>query len=124
VSMLSSTCDRLRERAKALRQGRWSDGAEDAKMMELAADTICGLSDKLTGMVDESERARVAEAENAKLRELVRDMWCVMWACAEQRCARRTNRCYRVRGNSDDVRGDGECWFEDRMRELGIEVDV
>lgn len=59
--MLSAQCDGLRERAKVLRQGDWSDGAEDAKMMDDAADTILSLRD----------RAQDLQTENAKLRELL-----------------------------------------------------
>lgn len=50
--------------------------------------------------------------------ELIRDMHRVMWACREAACPHRENGCFRVRGN-----GDGKCWFEQRMREFGIEVD-
>ena len=46
------------------------------------------------------------EAENAKLRELVRDM------AAE------------IRGLGVDFKRVGWCDYADRMRELGIEVDV
>lgn len=62
--------------------------------------------------------------ENDHLRDLVRDTWQVMWACAEERCQHRTNGCFRIRGNYDDPRTSGECWFENRFKELGIEVDA
>ncbi len=91
MSMLSAQCDELRERAKVLRQGRWSDGADDARLMEDAADTIW----ELRGMVhkeraeadrlrDELEAVGTAaylygrddlKADNAKLRELVASVW-------------------------------------------------
>ena len=61
--------------------------------------------------------------ENAKLRELAKEMWSVMWACAEERCTHRENGCYRVSGNCTAPKGHGECWFKQRMRELGAEVD-
>ena len=61
-------------------------------------------------------------AENRELRELVREMWDVMWACAEQRCAHRHDGCFRVRGNHGDICVSERCWYEDRMSELGIEV--
>lgn len=61
------------------------------------------------------------EAENAKLRELAKEMWSVMWACAEERCTHRENGCYRVSGNGTAPKGHGECWFKQRMRELGVE---
>lgn len=69
MSMISAQVGKLRERAKALRQGRWSDGPEDAKLMEGAADNLWELHCKLAGMVDMRERARLAEAESAKLRK-------------------------------------------------------
>lgn len=59
MSMLSAQCDELRERAATLRQGRWSDGEDDARLMEDAADTILSLRD----------RAQDLQAKNAKLRE-------------------------------------------------------
>ena len=64
----------------------------------------------------------VPESSNDALRELVRDMWDVMWACAEQRCQHRDNECFIVNGNGDH-KGYGECWYETRMRELGVEVE-
>lgn len=63
-------------------------------------------------------------AENAKLRELVQDIYGVMWACAEQRCTHRHDGCFRVHGNHGDICVSERCWYEDRMRELGIEVDA
>lgn len=65
MSMLSAQCDELRERAATLRQGRWSDGADDARLMEDAAETILSLRD----------RAQDLQAENAKLRELVKQIY-------------------------------------------------
>lgn len=65
--MLSGLTDKLRERAKALRQGHWSDGRDDALLMEDAADTI----DRLNCLYFDLVRAfgRLKD-ENAKLREL------------------------------------------------------
>ena len=65
MSMLLAQCDELRERAKTLRQGRWSDGADDARLMEDAADTIWELRDMV-----HKERA-----EADRLRELVASVW-------------------------------------------------
>ena len=48
MSMLTAQCDRLRKRAAEFRQGRWSDGADDARLMEDAADVIENLRDRLT----------------------------------------------------------------------------
>lgn len=91
MSMLSAQCDELRERAKELRSLAPDPNvpylvpstkeimalamASAASEMESAADTIWELRCKLAGMVDMRERARVAESENAKLRELVHDMY-------------------------------------------------
>ena len=84
MSMLSAQCDELRERATTLRQGRWSDGEDDATMMEQAADTILELRDDLQRANDATrdaehdesmvwDRVRKAEAENTKLRELLKN---------------------------------------------------
>ena len=101
MSMISSQIDELRERAKVLRQGRWSDGADDARLMEDAADTITELRGALqVASVDyrhlSEENAKLREqgvrlfdktlelgTENAKLRELVEDML----SCIEMRAA-------------------------------------
>ncbi len=48
MSMLTAQCDKLRDRARELRQGRWSDGADDAALMDDAADVIENLRDRLT----------------------------------------------------------------------------
>ena len=48
MSMLTAQCDKLRKRATELRQGRWSDGADDAALMDDAADTIENLRMRLT----------------------------------------------------------------------------
>lgn len=47
MSMLSDQIKELRNRAKVLRQGDWSDGEEDALLLEDAADTIESMRDKL-----------------------------------------------------------------------------
>ena len=103
--MLSAQCDELRE--VATRYDELQVGAVKAvtmpsnmgSILREAADTIWELRCKLSDMVDERERARVAEAENTDLRELVRDMW------REHEC------CYLT-------------WpaaIADRMRELGVD---
>lgn len=125
MSMLSAQCDELRERAKVLRQGRWSDGADDARLMEDAADTIW----ELRGMVHkeraEADRLREeleaehtlaetlghchehAQAENERLRELVASVWRLF----TEHGAVHPSDLPEV----DAVRND--------MRELGVEVD-
>lgn len=78
-SMISAQCDKLRDRAKELRQGRWSDGADDAKLMEDAADTILSLQDMAQGLQAENAKLRGArdvwQENDAKLRELIADLW-------------------------------------------------
>ena len=96
MSMISAQIDELRERAKVLRQGRWSDGADDARLMEDAADTIWQLRDDL----------QRTNAENAKLRELVADV-------REALCLDKTSLFREAIIKS----------LEDDMRELGIEVE-
>lgn len=58
MSMISAQADKLRERAKVLRQGRWSDGEEDARLMEYAADLILELRDGLQQANDENDKLR------------------------------------------------------------------
>lgn len=60
------------------------------------------------------------QAENAKLRELCAGLWTVMWACAEQRCPHRHEDCFVVSGNGGGPKSHGECWYKQRMRELGM----
>lgn len=123
--MISAQIDELRERAKVLRQGRWSDGADDARLMEDAADTIWQLRDDLQRANAENAKLRDganamrqlyedelkhALAENAKLRELVADMW--FW---------------HYEGHIDSESQERQMLHIDaviqRMRELGIEVN-
>ena len=52
------------------------------------------------------------QAENAKLRELVRDMMVAWWACDNERCPRHDKRCEEGKF----------CAFDECARDLGIEV--
>ena len=100
MSMLSAQCDELRERAATLRQGRWSDGADDARLMEDAADTIWELRDSV-------HRER---AEADKLREMSSALrQCLEWESCKG-CPMQDKAGWCVRDN--------------RLRELGIEVDA
>ena len=47
MSMLSDQIKELRQRASVLRQGDWSDGEDDALLLEEAAETIENLRDRL-----------------------------------------------------------------------------
>lgn len=67
-TQLELTMTALRERAVVLRQGRWSDGPEDAELMEHAADAIEGL-----------------ESKNAKLRELCKELLDLCYDAYEQK---------------------------------------
>ena len=125
MSMISAQIDELRERAKVLRQGRWSDGADDARLMDDAADTIWQLRDDLQRANAENARLRSElesvgtaaylygrgdlQAENAKLRELVRAAW----------------RCIHTGASCSDCRLiAGGCTLQTAMRELGVEVNA
>lgn len=66
---------------------------------------LISLSEYIGGMSDELDNAK---AENAALRELVRDI----------RICARDNQC------SLCYLASGKCDFSDRMCELGVEVDV
>lgn len=96
MSMLSAQVEELRKAAQTYR----TLGNHELELMLCdAADTIWGLRNRLAGMVDMREHARIAETENAKLRELVLDM-------------------VDYGEGADSGMAD---WFADRMRELGFE---
>ena len=119
MSMLSAQCDELRKLALWLDDEFYD--VEATKVRE-AADTIWELRCKLSGMVDERERARVAEAENAKLRELVKHTWLFAnraHEAAYELCPDRSDphalaTISALTLNAQDVAV--------RMRELGVEV--
>lgn len=71
MSMLSSQANELRDRAKVLRQGNWSDGADDAALMEQAADTIEQLREKEAAYMDANHEQGMRLIEQDKrIREL------------------------------------------------------
>ena len=129
MSMLSAQRDELRKCADALQDaidnlnsGRITyKGLTDAMYygindLRSAADTIWELRNKLCDMVDARERVRMLEPENAKLRELVNDMWiCISHGSEGWDCT-------GCRRDSDSVCIRGISEFSQRMRELGIEV--
>ena len=86
------------------------------------ADFCKAQTDAQMAYIEAEREVDRLQAENTKLRELVQDMYGVMWACAEQRCTHRHDGCFRVRGNHGDICVSERCWYEDRMSELGIEV--
>jgi len=111
MSMLSAQCDELRAMAESV--GLTMPQA--ATLMMSAADTILELRDDLQrandavqdAEHDEScawDRVQKAEYENAKLRELVRELWDWLAPAAV--------------GGGAPLKG-----LYDRMRDLGIEVD-
>ena len=94
MSMLSAQADELRELALWLDDEFYDEYATRARD---AADTILSLRDK----------AQDLQAENAKLRKLVRMAW---------KCAHSGPSC------SDCRMVAGGCTLQSAMRELGIEV--
>ena len=102
MSMISGQVDRLRTAAQTYR--RLGNHSAESMLLD-AADTIWELRDDL----------QRANADNAKLRELLLAVW---------------NDAMQFDGFWDYVHDDGEIYNEDelphyqeRMRELGIEVD-
>lgn len=118
MSMLSAQCDELRE--VATRYDELQVGAVKAvtmpsnmgSILREAADTIWELRCKLSDMVDERERARVAEAENAKLRELLQDAVQTLGPPALRVDEIECGTIYEAHISR----------LEQRMRELGVEV--
>lgn len=55
--------------------------------------------------------------ENAKLRELVLDMWAALWTCNQYACKNGEDGCY-----TEDGDNGGKCALRDRMRELGVDA--
>lgn len=78
MSTIGAQCDELRSRARALRQGRWSDGAEDAGLMERAADTIWELRCKLGDLVD-VELVRCMDCRHATITVNGKCKYCEMF---------------------------------------------
>lgn len=71
MSMLSSQANELRDRAKVLRQGNWSDGADDAALMEQAAYTIEQLREKEAAYMDANhEQGMQLIEQDKRIREL------------------------------------------------------
>ena len=124
MSMISSQCDELREKAKLLRGH--VDGLsapyvipstkelmaltmlDSADRMEQAADTILELRCKLAGVVDQSDEIERLKAENTELRRLVR----TYRACHD---------------HVDACRGCSElpdCEALEKMRSIGREVGI
>ena len=121
--MISGQVDRLRTAAQTYR--RLGNHSAESMLLD-AADTIWQLRDDLqraNAAVQDAEhdesmawdRVRKAECDNAKLRELVRHMH----TCMEHYEMDGTISCDRCPLDNDT----GNCDYERRMRELGIEVD-
>ena len=109
--MLSAQVDKLRE--LATRYDKLQVGevravtmpSEMGSILRDAADTIWELRCKCAGMVDMRERARVAEAENVRLRELCADLYAEMIEY------------------SDAPHYNASVWAP-KLRKLGVEVDA
>ena len=106
MSMISSLIDKLNKSAD---EWNGSNMFELARMCREAADTIWELRDDL----------QRANAENAKLRELVRDMWQFTGAA----CKKYPRLFDQPAQGAQAVLPNAIDAFEQRMRELGIEVD-
>ena len=89
--------------------------------LERRIDELCSENERLRKEL-EAEHAlaetlghhhEYAQAENEKLRELVRDMMQAWWACDNEKCPRHDKRCE-----------EGQyCAFDECARELWVEVD-
>lgn len=132
MSMLSAQCDELRSMAESVGLAM----PQAATLMMEAADTIWELRCKCAGMVDMRERARLAETENARLREQVAEA-CMQLGGAWVRCTklrelvRDYERC-TMHADCSRCEYDGKlsthcplspCFPDaDELRELGVEV--
>ncbi len=99
MSMISGQVDRLRTAAQTYR--RLGNHSAESMLLD-AADTIWKLRDDL----------QRTNADNAKLRELVRDLW--------EACPADGYYCiYHCKHY--DKESESHCKLEDRMRELGVD---
>lgn len=132
MSMLSAQIDELRAMAESVGLAV----PKAATLMMDAADTIWELRDDLQrandavrdAEHDESrawDRVRKAESEADKLQELVRDMYGFIQSMDED-CGDVTfSDCFdycKHETADDGCRKTGECWYDRRMRELGVEL--
>jgi len=134
--MISAQIDELREWADQLSERENEFGVVVRALVAAlrdAADTIWQLRDDLQRANAENAKLREERdmyrdlvgcmvhpdipdqlyAENAKLRELVRDMMQAWWACDNEKCPRHDERCEKGR----------YCAFDECVRDLGVEVD-
>lgn len=133
MSRLSAQCDELRAMAESV----GLEVPQAATLMMEAVDTIWELRDDLQrandavqdAEHDESmawDRVRKADAEADKLRELCADMYGFIKRMDED-CGDVTfSDCfdYCKHDTADDgCCKTGECWYEQRLRELGVEVE-
>jgi regulator of replication initiation timing len=110
----SEKVDFLMSRNREMRAENYHLQAENAKLREHVAE----LEELTDGkLYIPQEWYQLATTENAKLRELVRDMARAWWACDNERCPH---------GSSCDAAvSEGkltDCEMERRMAELGCEV--
>lgn len=91
------------------------DAATLAKALRRMAGD--GSVEWVTGPIQASVLLDVADLmdDNAKLRELVRDMWLI-----DHQPCKYHHRCNGCNGYGSDC----DCEYWDRMRELGVEVDA
>lgn len=137
MSMISAQINELRKWADQLSERENEFGVVVRALVAAlrnAADTIWELRDDLqraNAAVQDAEhdesmawdRVRKAEAENAKLRELCRELWPFVKAGWVHACPNRECCLFE----ECDADSEYECLIEEhmagRMRELGIEVD-
>lgn len=93
--------------------------AENAKLLDENARLRSCLS-------DDADNARQIMAENAKLRELVRDMYGFIQSMDEDCGDVIFSDCFdycKHEAADDGCRKIGKCWYDRRMHELGVEVE-
>lgn len=126
--MLTAQCDRLRKRAMELRQGRWSDGADDARLMDDAADVIENLRLRLTDIKEaETDRMGTVDTSERYDRKLNRmsDLMVEMYGFVRDVCELHPYvlaNAHIPEWQITDHSTPAERYAE-KLRELGIEVD-
>jgi hypothetical protein len=129
MSMISAQIDRLRERAKGLRvlaNGPVNEGFPAREKLFEAADAMCQAADLILELRDGLQRAN---AESAKLRELLSKVYGYYVSGTLTPCDFCDKYCCEgdapTTCKSDEYDPDGIVvkGVEQRMRELGVEVE-
>ena len=93
------------------------NGEHDGAYTENSVNTILTVYGSSPEQAIEATLGSDLKAENAKLRELVRDIWAVLWTCNQYACKHGKDGCY-----TEDGDNGGKCALCDRMRELGVDA--